>query len=478
MRRRDFIRTTTALAGVLISPRLNINATAKVPKRVRKSITDLSPDAPELDSLKRAVKLMKDLDTVTPLATVDPKSWNQQAHIHQRHCPHENWWFLPWHRVYLHFFERICQVLLCDPLFALPYWDWTRYPYIPAPFLDKNGPLWDGTRGPNSNKQLPWESVGEKTINSLLKERAIVQVYGGEIDDDDQSETASPGALESVPHNGVHSAVGGDMGLIPCSPEDPLFWVHHCNVDRLWTSWQTHHGGMVPANPQWGVHMLKEFYDPDSKASRDVPCSQTVNSAEFIPQYDRLEIPAGCTTYPPVPAWQIWLGPGEQVTIPPGLNKVVISETQAEVRDNKTTFSIQMSADFERMMERAYSLRPDEYQYSSTFVLLALDHIPFPKSLSTMVRVFLDPLDQPGDPLRFDDPAYVQTFSFFAVVGNEKHTGTTFAFDITPNLVKMAAAGHRFKNKVQFTLFSVDPSHTQEIAQPVRPDKARVIIIE
>src|SRR5260221_4292945 len=138
MRRRDFIRTTTALAGTLMVSRLNINVTnvtAQIPKRVRKNITELPPDAPELAALKLAVMKMKDLNK-----SADPRSWNAQATIHQRHCPHENWWVLPWHRLYVHFFERTCQVLLKADSFTLPYWDWTRYPYIPAPFLDQNGP--------------------------------------------------------------------------------------------------------------------------------------------------------------------------------------------------------------------------------------------------------------------------------------------------------------------------------------------------
>jgi len=38
-------------------------------------------------------------------------------------------------------------------------------------------------------------------------------------------------------HNLVHTMIGGDM-TAPTSPNDPLFWFHHCNVDRAWARWQ------------------------------------------------------------------------------------------------------------------------------------------------------------------------------------------------------------------------------------------------
>jgi len=41
-------------------------------------------------------------------------------------------------------------------------------------------------------------------------------------------------------HNNVHIWVGGDMRL-SSSPNDPVFFLHHCNVDRIWAAWQEKH---------------------------------------------------------------------------------------------------------------------------------------------------------------------------------------------------------------------------------------------
>ena len=45
-----------------------------------------------------------------------------------------------------------------------------------------------------------------------------------------------PGSI----HNRVHRWVGGSMQPAS-SPNDPVFWLHHCNVDRLWAQWQREH---------------------------------------------------------------------------------------------------------------------------------------------------------------------------------------------------------------------------------------------
>lgn len=49
-------------------------------------------------------------------------------------------------------------------------------------------------------------------------------------------------------HNLVHRWVGGDM-LAGTAPNDPVFWLHHCNVDRLWWAWQTKTSPLRPYAP-------------------------------------------------------------------------------------------------------------------------------------------------------------------------------------------------------------------------------------
>jgi len=52
--------------------------------------------------------------------------------------------------------------------------------------------------------------------------------------------------LEGV-HGSGHIWVGGSMGLIPTAPCDPIFWMHHCEIDRIWAEWQSANPRQNPA---------------------------------------------------------------------------------------------------------------------------------------------------------------------------------------------------------------------------------------
>jgi tyrosinase len=56
--------------------------------------------------------------------------------------------------------------------------------------------------------------------------------------------------LESAPHNPVHNLIGGEMANMT-SPRDPIFYLHHANIDRLWHAWALPDGKGVPgtSNP-------------------------------------------------------------------------------------------------------------------------------------------------------------------------------------------------------------------------------------
>ena len=94
----------------------------------RKSVWDLS--ATEVTRLQKAYQALRDLTVSKPS---DPRGWMQQANVHCFNCSggydpsnveiHGGWWFLPWHRCYLHVHERILGSLIGDPTFRLAYWD-------------------------------------------------------------------------------------------------------------------------------------------------------------------------------------------------------------------------------------------------------------------------------------------------------------------------------------------------------------------
>jgi tyrosinase len=210
----------------------------------RPNVNSLAANHPILVSYRAAINAMK------ALPTTDPRNWTRQAQIHQGNntvrCPHGNWYFLPWHRAYLLAFERICRQLSGNPNFALPYWDWTAHPQLPATFATPtfNGQpnaLFDNTRN-SQTVTIPTNVTGSTVMANILAETTF-EIFGSS-KPFGQNNTTQPwqiaggatGPLEGTPHNGVHGRIGGNMGTY-MSPLDPIFWLHHCNIDRIWDQW-------------------------------------------------------------------------------------------------------------------------------------------------------------------------------------------------------------------------------------------------
>ena len=271
--RREFIHTTGLTAGgtafVLADDALGVQAlrrrvappgaappaAAAVTLQVRPNVATLSPTGTQIRALRAGVAKMRSLNAS------QPESWRAQANIHNNFCPHGNWFFLPWHRAYLYYFELICREASGDSTFTLPYWDWTTSPRLPAPFWGANNPLNDTTRVVGPNTPTDPAFVGAPVINTILQIPDFLTFGSGVALT--QRPTSPPfgatGRLEGTPHNYIHNFVGGNMGTF-MSPLDPIFWLHHANIDRLWAEWTRRHPGRTPNDPRWLDFSLNQFF--------------------------------------------------------------------------------------------------------------------------------------------------------------------------------------------------------------------------
>ena len=167
--------------------------------------------------------------------------------------------FLPWHRDFLSHFEHAMRKI--DAKAFIPYWDWTSNRAIPAwienvkttvdiPATPMAGPTSITVmREPHAANALPTAAQ----ISSLTNATTL-------------SYTRFTSLLESY-HNVVHGWVGGTMNDLMVSPADPLFWMHHAQVDRLWSIWQS-----APANNDKHPHLtsanaILDPWNPDTVTS-------------------------------------------------------------------------------------------------------------------------------------------------------------------------------------------------------------------
>jgi len=244
----------------------------------------------------------------------DPKrllalaAWNTcQAHEVDG-LPEDENMFLPWHRMYVYYFERIIRKVLADNTFTLPYWDYTTLGKraIPEQFRMKNHPVFkslyrdnrndgtqQGTAKVNAGEPIDKDAGPDSPLNlDALGERGYAPRS--------VTERGFNETLDFNLHGAIHVLVGNrtNMGVPAWAARDPIFWVHHSNIDRLWTSWIN--AGRTNPGGNW---LTQSFAFGDENDVRVDPVVDDFKDNEKIKdgpyKYDRL---APVPALPPAPA--------------------------------------------------------------------------------------------------------------------------------------------------------------------------------
>ncbi|HEX8534329.1 MAG TPA: tyrosinase family protein [Allosphingosinicella sp.] len=195
-------------------------------------------------------------------------------------CQHGSWYFLPWHRGYLAAFEAVVRAAIVDlggpEDWALPYWNYFKpgQNQLPPQFASPDWP--DGTGdnplfvearyGPfdDGNVYVPLEYVNLEALHDEQFEGAAdggPTGFGG-VETGFEHGGRVHGGLETQPHDYVHGLVGGAVpdtdppySAVMSHPNsaalDPIFWLHHANIDRLWASWRNGAGHNNPDEQAW-----------------------------------------------------------------------------------------------------------------------------------------------------------------------------------------------------------------------------------
>src|SRR6185369_8461357 len=211
------------------------------------------------------------------------------------------WFFLPWHRMYLRYFEQIMRSIIVKldivddttkATWALPYWDYDRGGVTntqPIPFRKTklpNGepnPLYRAQRNTtagmniNAGDGLADGRNGGPSVTTARFAFAETTFsyppspgepggFGGPPSGPHHLIDGTEGLLEMTPHGDVHDVIGGPTGYmsdVGRAPLDPIFWLHHANLDRLWVAWirnfDANHDP-TPTDPAW-LSQTFHFHD-------------------------------------------------------------------------------------------------------------------------------------------------------------------------------------------------------------------------
>ncbi|KAH6569860.1 hypothetical protein BASA50_003602 [Batrachochytrium salamandrivorans] len=202
-----------------------------------------------------AVICLKMSPSRLPRTIRSPSRFDDVAYTHSQALgvAHSSAAFLPWHRAFLSAYENALRDE-CGYPGALPFWDWTIDSQAP-----ESSSLWsdrsfggDGnpftpnrciTNGPYVNFYSTFEfrSCISRAITGNLG--STTSFYTPEVIfrmvSTSRTYDAFRQAVEQGPHNNVHAGIGGTMAIVAVSTNDPIFMLHHANVDRVWSIWQT-----------------------------------------------------------------------------------------------------------------------------------------------------------------------------------------------------------------------------------------------
>jgi hypothetical protein len=193
--------------------------------------------------------------------------------------------FLIWHRLYIYNFEKIVRSLSHDPSFALPYWAYTDTTNIIAnrtlnqQLRNTKSSLYTASRFKELNNGVPLNGDIIAALDlTKLNQNTDLYLYSKQID------AAPHGAMHNyigagnndhyMIYNEIYQKVydGGLMANVPSAGFDPVFWLHHSNIDRIWQQWTNSANGKKITVEDLKAHPFHyQFYNEKGQAVTYTP---------------------------------------------------------------------------------------------------------------------------------------------------------------------------------------------------------------
>jgi tyrosinase len=221
-----------------------------------------------LGSLPVMVRIRKSANTLTPaerdrflsaFGTLNGNGLGRFKDFREVHVggipsseAHGNRGFLPWHRAFMLDLERELQAI--DPTVALPYWrfDQAAPNVFTREFMGLSNSV-DRVEFVPGHPFDAWTTDSQMGILRRLENFAPNSAPGSipnpanppPLNELDTINLGNPGAvfqnftrMEGSPHGRAHTSFSRYISSIPSAARDPLFFLLHANVDRLWAKWQ------------------------------------------------------------------------------------------------------------------------------------------------------------------------------------------------------------------------------------------------
>jgi len=336
-------------------------------------------------------------------------------------------YFLPWHRWFVYYFEQIIRGVLQDPSFTLPYWDYLQGSVaalsIPPEFTNTASSLYKPNRNPwvNQGQRIDLQNPGALSLDAFK--------FAYYISPDGR--TGFCPSLNNNPHGMVHDLTGNgtNMGYVPTAAGDPVFWLHHCNIDRLWASWNNRGN----PNPTWDARLFP-FANAQGKRV-DVLLNNASSIAKLGYQYD---------TYQKVPGSKL-------LRAPHFAQGPVLAASASPAAEGAHHGGVTLSATAPTQLKLAGAPQANNAAGPNLLaaapptkgggVFLALTGVSADEPFGGTYNVYVG-LPEGATPGGTDSLNYVGTFGSFNLVGHgHGDDGPNLVFDITDKAAQLTAKG-------------------------------------
>lgn len=446
-----------------VFPRQNINVFMTQPARI--------------DALRRGIQVMKQ----RPAS--NPTSWAFQSNVHGTvlngpnwdQCQHRHWWFLVWHRAYLYYMERMLQRAANEPRLRIPYWNYTatNSRSLPAPFRDPNSSLFvPGRNLVSATDQVTPSSVNITTAMSrtaFIGSNAQLGFGGGREATFVQFPFENKaGSLEVLPHNAIHAQVGGLMQNANTSATDPIFWLHHSNIDRLWVNWLRSGGGRAnPTDPAF-LNATFSLYNENGVLVTHRVRDFLVNTTTLGYYYDDAPPTAQAAAASRAAQAKQVAQDGEAAANNMVFMTLGETTTATSIMAQPASFSVSINTAMppvQAWANQKASSNKKHYRY-----FLVLDDIDFDKPPTNIYQIYIN---QPNATVStsVDIPTFIGVLSFFEAYpmkANHHAEKRSNTFDITNNIHCILRNPKFDPSKLVIT---VVPIGIMKQGKPTPPDK-------
>lgn len=389
---------------------------------------------------------------------------NESWYTCQPHLGQATDYFLPWHRLYVLYLEEIVRNVTGRQEFTLPYWDYTTPASYALPdefqtrfrtdptfgtLFQSNRNRDNGVRYADVNAGQPLNKYFTGSSNFLVLPNLREPNY-----------SVFCSQLNSNLHGAVHVFTGDttNMGNVPTAANDPVFWMHHCNIDRIWSAWNAA-GGKNPTSTNGKKWSDTKFVFVGGNGARVEVAISSVSDPSTLPyRYDNLPSPSGravarvaatasqgtmvlLRSKPPASAAPA----GAPAAAPAGAAAAVALGAASQTVDLAPTAA----------QNRLQSIAPNLQAAGPSRLVLVLNGVRAQTDPNTVYKVYLDlPANAaPGAA----DQHYVGLLNFFGAIPTTEHamhTGIDAEFDVT-ELVAQLKAQNQLANETSVTLVPV-----------------------